>query len=341
MKFLEKALLYDVRGRPLFTSQKTHSNDWDEVAEFCNKVYMPYTVIPLKKFSRPDAHMRSINVGNIVVTRFTYGAPIFLKDFDIDAGNIIVLNTIKGYLRHMVDAKRSAITSPGQSFVVDCSQTDYWLKGDHTHLQLNLTIPHKLMETTALRWYGFIPNHHLWQSRIKFGGRHSSWMALMQYLVSSISAIGDRDENNRLFSHLEELICHELLKNWAEEAGIDLHSGARIAAPYYVKKAEDYMEANAKAAPLLGDVALEVGVSVRALSGAFKHFRGVTPGQFLRERRLIGVRNDLLSACPGKTVTEIASEWGYVNFGVFAKVYRNRFGENPSQTLSRAIRLNH
>ena len=138
----------------------------------------------------------------------------------------------------------------------------------------------------------------------------------------------------------EELICHELLRNWAQGSGVNLDKGARSAAPYYVRTAENYMETHAKDVPSLGEVALASGVSVRALTGAFKRFRGITPGQFLRERRLEGVRASLLSALPGETVTQIASEWGYVNFGIFARVYRDRFGENPSHTLGRAIKTN-
>lgn len=340
MNSLDKALLVDATGRPLNQPHKTQSNDWEEVSEFCNKVYMPYTVIPLKKLSKPNAIMHSVKVGQIIVTRFSYGAPIHLKDFSPEAGNIIVLTTIQGYLRHMVDEHSSAITKPGQSFVADCSRTDFWLKGDHTHLQLNLTIPHKLMEETALKWYGFIPNHELWESKIKFGGTGTSWLALMEYLVNSISSLQDPLRENRLYVHLEELICHELLRNWARGSGVNLDEGARSAAPYYVRTAENYMETYAKDVPSLGEVALASGVSVRALTGAFKRFRGITPGQFLRERRLEGVRASLLSALPGETVTQIASEWGYVNFGIFAKVYRERFGENPSHTLGRATKIN-
>lgn len=95
MKGLEKALLVDATGKPISQSQNTKSNDWGEVSEFCNKVYMPYTVIPLQKMSRPNAVMHSLKVGQITVTRFSYGAPIYLKDFSNEAGNILVLTTIK------------------------------------------------------------------------------------------------------------------------------------------------------------------------------------------------------------------------------------------------------
>lgn len=338
---LEKALLYDSQGRPLKQNHRTNSSDWDEVQEFCRNVYMPYTVIPLDKGSRPNAIMYSVMIGRITVTRFSYGVSIHLKDFAPEAGNILVLTTIKGSLRHMIDQNNDAITKPGESFVADCSRADYWLEGDETHLQLNLTIPHSLMEEAAFKWYGFIPDDLLWTRRLKFGGLDSTWMALMEYTVRSISASGNKSPTDRICAHLEEIICQELLRNWANEAGIDLTKGARSAAPHYVRAAEEYMELNAKDAPTLGEIALHAGVSVRALSGGFRRFRGITPGQFLRERRLNGVRDSLLGANDGETVSEIASDWSYSNFGIFARSYKLRFGENPSKTLGRAVKAIH
>lgn len=335
---LEKALLYDSLGRPLKQDHKTKSTDWDEVQDFCRNVYMPYKVIPLEKNSKPNAIMYSVKIGRINVTRFSYGTSILLKDFDPDAGNILVLTTIKGSLRHMVDKSNNSITKPGESFVADCSRADYWLDGDGRHLQLNLTIPHQLMEEISFKWYGFIPDNLLWTQRIKFGGSNSTWLALMEYTVRMISSAKFQSPSDRICTHLEEMICHELLRNWAQGAGMDLSKGARSAAPGYVRTAEEYIEKHVKDAPTLGEIALVAGVSVRALSGGFKRFRGITPGQFLRERRLNGVRSALLSASDGETVSQIISEWGYCNFGIFARSYKQRFGENPSDTLGRAIK---
>ena len=77
-----------------------------------------------------------------------------------------------------------------------------------------------------------------------------------------------------------------------------------------------------------------MGVSVRALTAGFRRYRDTTPGQRLRARRLEGVRGELLRS-DGRTVSEIANAWGYVNLGMFAATYRKRFGELPSETRNR------
>ena len=110
---------------------------------------------------------------------------------------------------------------------------------------------------------------------------------------------------------------------------------ARSAAPAYVRAAEEIMAEEAREAPTIGDVASRVGVSARTLSGGFRRFRGMSPREFLVGRRLDGFRADLETLPDHVTVTVIASDWGFSNFGALAGRYRARFGETPSQTRAR------
>jgi AraC-like DNA-binding protein len=334
----ERALVSDAEGRPISQPGKTTSQDWDEVNDFCRRVYMPYRVRPLGHNLAPDATMRRARVGGIIVTRFAYGVPIHLDEFDPAAGNILVLNTLRGVLRHKLDSRSDAVTGPGDSFVVDCSRTDYWLDGDKDHLQLNLTIPHHLIAGVAHRWFGFVPDDRLWTRRLAFGGEGSRWQALLRYVVQSIRSDRGAASAGAMQRHLEEMICLDLLDAWAAGAGVRLADGARTAAPRYVREAEAILEREAREAPTIGDVAARVGVSARTLSNGFQRFRGISPRTFLRDRRLEGLKADLEAAGPGETVTSVATDWGVANLGAMAGAYRQRFGEPPSATLGRVNR---
>lgn len=334
----ERALVTDAAGRPIRQPGKTASQDWDEVQDFCRRVYMPYRVRPLGHNLDPNATMRQARIGGVIVTRFAYGVPIHLDDFDPAAGNILVLNTLGGALRHKLDSRSDAVTGPGDSFVVDCSRTDYWLDGDGDHLQLNLTIPHDLIAGVAQRWFGFVPDDRLWTRRLAFGGEGSRWQALLRYVVQSIRSDHGGAGVGPMERHIEELICLDLLDAWAAGAGVRLADGARAAAPRYVREAEAILEREARAAPTIGVVAARVGISARTLSNGFQRFRGISPRSFLRDRRLDGLRAALEAAGPGDTVTSIAADWGIANLGAMAAAYRQRFGEPPSATLGRALR---
>jgi len=334
---LESALLHDAHGGPIAHGDHTHSRDWDEVQDFCRNVYMPYQVRPLERLSKPDATMISARAGRVMLTRFSYGTGIRLSDFDPEAGNILVLTGLRGGLRHKQDGG-DEVTGTGDSYVVDCARTDYWLEGDETHMQLNLTIPHAAMEDLAERWFGFVPDDTLWARRVKFGGAGSRWLLLLDYVTRTLAADLPRPVDHALGRHLEEMICVDLLREWAQGAGVALDRGARAAAPFYVRGAEEILAAEAREAPTIGEVAGRVGVSARTLSEGFRRFRGMTPRAFLAARRLEGLRAELEAAPDHLSVAEIAADWGYVNLGAMAGAYRQRFGELPSQTRTRARR---
>jgi len=334
---LEHALVLDSVGAPIRHDERTWSRDWDEVQAFCQSVYMPYRARPLERLSRPDATMISARAGRVTMTRFSYGTGIHLDQFDPEAGNILVLNTLRGALDHQTDGG-SIGTGAGESFVVDCSRTDYWLRGDPDHMQLNLTIPHQLMAETAERWFGWGSCERLWTRRVRIGGAQSAWPSLLDYAARALTRAGGAPAETALARHLEEMLCVELLRQWAAAAGLRLETGARVAAPGYVRRAEDILHARAREAPSIGAVAQEVGVSARTLSGGFQRFRGMSPREFLAERRLEGFRDELEVAPGDQTVTDIAMNWGFVNLGALAGRYRAKFGELPSETRARCDR---
>lgn len=111
--------------------------------------------------------------------------------------------------------------------------------------------------------------------------------------------------------------------------------------PRAVRRAEEYMASRLEAAVSLADVCGHAGVSARALQSAFRQHRGHGPMEFLRNARLDGVREALLEAlreaAPAGTVrvASVAARYGFLHAGRFAADYRLRFGEAPSQTLTR------
>lgn len=330
---LQNALLYDAQGQPLLSGKLNASRDWAEVNAFCHRVYMPLVARPLIDGADPNATLRTLSIGRIILSRFCFGVPTKADEFDPSSGNIIVVNTMRGSVRHPLTNGISVDTNPGDSYVVDCSRTDYWNVADGHDLQFNLTIPHKLMEETAQRWYGFVPEDDLWKKRLVFGHRQSAWLSLLNYATLSVDARNDGISSPLIEKRIEETLCLELLRGWAESAGLNLETGARGAAPRYVREAERLMKERAHEGPSVAAIAEQVGISARSLSEGFRRFRGVTPHDYLTACRLDGLRKALEEAGPGQTVSAIAAERGYVNLTAMTASYHQRFGETPYQTL--------
>jgi transcriptional regulator GlxA family with amidase domain len=109
------------------------------------------------------------------------------------------------------------------------------------------------------------------------------------------------------------------------------------AAPGIVRRAEEFLEANAAQPITISDVVAVCGCSRRALFGAFRKYRGYTPMQFLTESRLRCAHLALRTPTSGDTVRRIAARSGFSNLGRFAALYRERYGERPSLTLRRSV----
>ena len=106
--------------------------------------------------------------------------------------------------------------------------------------------------------------------------------------------------------------------------------------PAWIRVALDHLRRHCALLPSLDDIAEAAGVSRRTLVRGFRLHRGTSPTRMLRDLRFQGVRDALLAARPGTaTVADIATQWGFCEFGRFAREYRQRFDENPSMTLQR------
>ncbi|MBT2502755.1 helix-turn-helix transcriptional regulator [Curtobacterium sp. ISL-83] len=87
------------------------------------------------------------------------------------------------------------------------------------------------------------------------------------------------------------------------------------------------------------DIGAAAGLSERGLQDLFRRRLAVTPMQYLREVRLDRVHAVLSAPGPDVvTVREVAWRWQLAHLGRFAAAYRARFGEGPSQTLTRGGR---
>ena len=83
------------------------------------------------------------------------------------------------------------------------------------------------------------------------------------------------------------------------------------------------------------EVCKAIGVAERTLRVCCQEQLGTSPKHFLLMRRMQLARRDLSKADPKTTtVTEVATRYGFWQFGQFAGEYKSMFGELPSVTLA-------
>jgi AraC-like DNA-binding protein len=96
------------------------------------------------------------------------------------------------------------------------------------------------------------------------------------------------------------------------------------------------VEENPDQALFVPELCRAIGASERTLRICCQEQLGVSPKRYLLLRRMHLVRRGLQESAPtATTVTEIATRYGFWQFGRFAGEYKLLFGELPSITLGR------
>ncbi len=167
--------------------------------------------------------------------------------------------------------------------------------------------------------------------------RMDSWWRFIKCLVSDIDVgsfayLSAAEKKNIETTTIANLL-HALPHNYSSLLEANAHS----IAPRHVKQAEAFMLENLSTPINIVDLVEVSGVSARSLFDAFKRFRGVTPMKRLQQFRLEESRQCLLAAKKDDTVTDILTRLGVTQLGRFASVYKNAFGETPSQTLKKSF----
>lgn len=163
--------------------------------------------------------------------------------------------------------------------------------------------------------------------------------SIAQHVLMAVASLDEADSvllHPITMSAFEQFMMTALLLSHPHNYSDVLQRIEKSVAPRDVKRAIDYIEAHLDRALTVADLVKVTGVAGRTLFMHFKNFEGVSPMRYLRNARLRQVRQTLLRADPGASVTEIAMGSGFTHMGRFSSAYRRRFGESPSQTLQRS-----
>lgn len=138
-----------------------------------------------------------------------------------------------------------------------------------------------------------------------------------------------------LQSELQQAMMTSLLLASSSNYSSLLRGEPVPAAPWQVRRAEQFIEGNWDQPITIEALAAVTNVSARSLFSSFRAGRGYSPMEFVKRVRLDRARQRLSKPDAETSVTAVAFECGFGNPGHFARDYRRRFGERPSETLRR------
>lgn len=155
-------------------------------------------------------------------------------------------------------------------------------------------------------------------------------------------------EAAHLAEYAPEVIAHPQSSRGIEQALISVMVGCiaagearedRCASKQRAKimrKLHRAIEERPNDAVYIPELCTAIGASERTLRVACHEQLGIGPKRYLLLRRMHLARRALRESVPGETtVTEIATRYGFWQFGRFAAEYKSLFGEVPSTALAR------
>ena len=155
--------------------------------------------------------------------------------------------------------------------------------------------------------------------------RAVSYLACELDSAQSVSSIAAHE--------LEQMILVLFLRASRHNFSDVLRAEPQSIAPWQVRLAEDFIEANWQQAITVEQLAETTQVSARSLFEYFRRYRGCSPMAFVRRVRLQNAKGLLSTPTASTTVTGIALLCGFMNAGHFSRHYSNASANCPRRPL--------
>ncbi|WP_221801615.1 AraC family transcriptional regulator [Oceanobacter mangrovi] len=309
------------------------TRDHDEAREWGRKVFCDNS---LEYLSSDDlnAYLYYRKVGDVGLGRMSYGAEVIISPAELHS---FVLFQLPIHGREQT-TQRGVVTEtrPGVGNFINSNSPSRVHHDDNTE-KLIVRIERATLEQHCQSFIGRSLNQPLeFDARMDMSNPAGhSWMRTLRWAYDMLS-IPDLSMSPIVEKQIEQSVLAMALSCQPHSFSQLLTQREPLIAPAFVRRAQDFIAANASNPISVSDIAREVGVSSRSLYDGFQRYAQTTPNQFIREFRLQRVREELLGSCASQTtITQVALQWGFGHLGHFTTAYKKRFGETPSQTLAR------
>lgn len=158
--------------------------------------------------------------------------------------------------------------------------------------------------------------------------------------VSKLRTCFSLAEKNAIYAkgnlHTQTLVEEQLIEGFLlcqpnDVSGL-LSEDVEQAKNAHVRRAIQYIHDYFGEMITVGEIAEMLQISTRSLQLGFKTELGLTPMQYLREKRLREARHALATSPESDTIGDISERCGFGHFGRFSVEYKRRFGESPHET---------
>lgn len=306
------------------------SDDIDQAVAISGCWFGPHRLRVLGAVQRPRVRMDHLALGPLSLSRLSWGAAVA-----VEARRPLDCYLLTLPLRGHALARqsgRSGEASPGTPAIAG-GTGDFSLEASADFEQILLRIDRAAMVAGWTALAGEPPARPIvFDDRLPMAG--PAWQSLVPLLGLLAQATSAPAALPHLYDHLQDMLVTTLLLTQPHNLGAPLPARASACHPRSLRRAEDYLQAHLADKLTLAALSLACEVPGRTLQRAFQLVHGCGPMQWLREQRLVAVRQALLA--DAGMVSDCALRHGFAHLGEFSRAYRLRFGETASRTLAHA-----
>lgn len=319
---------------PLAAFERFRTTDVGEARRQTALLLSAHGLQPVRRDAQLDVRYHCVDLVETSVIYAQYGAAVRLEPGAL--GTFYLVGVPLGGTSTVTCDGREIVTHAGLGSVQSCTSAvvTEW-RADCR--KLSIKISRTALEHRLAALLGHPP-----KKPVEFDlaldlerGAGASWRRLLGFLLTELSPDSIYLSSAGARRSLDDTLISTLLFAQHHTYSDDLRAEPERSAPRHVRRAEEVVAADPSLPHSLTDLAAHAGTSIRTLQAGFRRYRGMTPGQFVRGRRLDQARAVLLDARPGTRVTDVAFAAGYEHLGRFASDYKARYGESPSRTLAR------
>lgn len=285
---------------------------------------MSIAAVPLSDAGRPGIDLFAVEA------RFSYGLESVNRDFGAPTASYSVLLPLSG-AAHMQMTEGGFVVQAGEGLIIDPARVEKMTLEAGTHF-LEFDLPRSLM--LGLNADLSQGGGGLSLASVLKPGLPARLLAMAREAAGVLHTDRQSRAGQLLFQRWMELIGLTVLNEQALAAPVLARPATRVSSAASLRRALDFIEANAECDLMLADIASAACASVSTLLRLFNEHLQQSPASYLRDVRLDRARAELRGGSAG-TVREVAQRWGFQNASKFSQAFARRFGEQPSETRAR------
>jgi len=310
----------------------------DDAAEEVGRIFCPHQLAPLRG-AAGDFYARHncATYDGVSVNYVAYGGSV-----SIDPGcleRFFLLQIPLAGTARIRTATRDLPTAPGVAASLLSPTVPTRMDWQDDCAQLILLVERRLVEQRAAALAGKPVQAVEFDPAVDLAAPAGQALhAQVEHLADLAEQLGpDRRLPPLAAADLREALLDALLNGQPHglSAAIAVFAGRADNLPCALRRARDFLHANATEPLDLADLADAAGTGIRALQLGFRRHFGTSISEMLLDVRLAHLNARLKKAPADARITDIAFELGFTHLSRMASAYRAKFGETPSATLRR------